>query len=591
MNLLDLMVKIAVEDKASSQVDKTSDSIKSKLATAAKAGVAAVATLEAGMVTLAKGLYDATEAVAKYGDEVDKTSQKVGLSAEAYQRWDYVMNISGTSMQSMTMGLKTLTNKLDDAKSGSTDAQEKFAALGISMEELGTLSREELFERSIKGFQGMADSTERAALANDLFGRSGQELAPLFNATAEETDRLLAAADQYGMVMSGDAVKASAAFVDAQTTMEKTMAGVRNRMVGEFLPSLTAVMQGITDMVAGNVDEGKEQVAKGITDAANVLKADAPKMAAAAVGVIRSFIDVMKQNGPAILDAAVTFFGEILQGLGEVAPDILVGVLDLVLGLIDYVVQHIPDMLIAVGKFLMTFLTGIAQKAPEVIKKMDEMVQGALKAVVMFVMQFFSAGAELVGSIIGGIGSLIGNVAQDIWNGINDAWNTVLGFVGDFFNAGANIVQGIIDGIGSLIGNVASTILGGFRGAISTVKSVLGIASPSKVFRGLGRNTMEGFVLGVEDMEDKVNDAVGGVMGGLGAQDVGLTYSTSTMPSAQYGGQLESAQMREMVSLLRQIAAKDSEIYLDGKTLVGGISSRMDNVLGNRRAMTARGLA
>jgi hypothetical protein len=47
----------------------------------------------------------------------------------------------------------------------------------------------------------------------------------------------------------------------------------------------------------------------------------------------------------------------------------------------------------------------------------------------------------------------------------------------------------------------------------------------------------------------------------------------------------------EIVTLLREIAAKDSAIYLDGKTLVGGISSRMDASLGARQAMTARGLA
>ena len=59
---------------------------------------------------------------AQSADEIDKMSQKVGMSAKAYQEWDYVLQISGTEMSSMTTGLKTLTNKFDDAVNGSDSA-------------------------------------------------------------------------------------------------------------------------------------------------------------------------------------------------------------------------------------------------------------------------------------------------------------------------------------------------------------------------------------------------------------------------------------------------------------------------------------
>ena len=55
--------------------------------------------------------------------------------------------------------------------------------------------------------QGMADTTERAALANDLFGKSGQNLTPLFNETTESTEKLKQAAHELGFVMSDEAVR------------------------------------------------------------------------------------------------------------------------------------------------------------------------------------------------------------------------------------------------------------------------------------------------------------------------------------------------------------------------------------------------
>jgi hypothetical protein len=48
--------------------------------------------------------------VASYGDNIDKMSQKMGMSASAYQEWDAVMQHSGTSMETMKSSMKTLAN-------------------------------------------------------------------------------------------------------------------------------------------------------------------------------------------------------------------------------------------------------------------------------------------------------------------------------------------------------------------------------------------------------------------------------------------------------------------------------------------------
>ena len=226
----------------------------------------AMATVTAGAVAVTKTFVDTAKQTAAYGDEVDKTSQKLGLSAKAYQEWDYVMKIAGTEMSSMTTGLKTLTNKLDDAKNGSASAQAMFSALGISMEDISSMSREDLFKATIQGFQGMADSTERAALANDLFGKSGQNLAPLFNMTADETQGLIEKANDLGMVMSDEGVKGSASFTDAMTTLNGTITGLKNNLMTQFMPSLTEVTEGLAEAFAG---KGTAKLTSGIK---NIIK-------------------------------------------------------------------------------------------------------------------------------------------------------------------------------------------------------------------------------------------------------------------------------------------------------------------------------
>ena len=213
-------------------------SLKPSIAKAAKIGGAVLAAgIGLGTAALKKGIQE----TAAYGDSVDKMSQKLGLSAESYQKWDYVLNLAGTDMQSMTTGLKTLTNQFQSAKNGNAASAEAFEKLGISMEDAAKMSREDLFGAAIKGLQGMSDTTERAALANKLFGKSGQNLTPLFNQTAEQTQEQMDLAERYGMIMPEAAVKASAAFQDSVTTMQMTMTGLKNRMMAEFLPAATQI--------------------------------------------------------------------------------------------------------------------------------------------------------------------------------------------------------------------------------------------------------------------------------------------------------------------------------------------------------------
>lgn len=69
---------------------------------------------------------------------------------------------------------------------------------------------------------------------------------------------------------------------------------------------------------------------------------------------------------------------------------------------------------------------------------------------------------------------------------------------GRMYQLGRDIILGLIDGIKSLIGNVTKTLRSGLDSAVDGVKRGLGIASPSKVFAAIGRDTIAGYVRGVE---------------------------------------------------------------------------------------------
>lgn len=199
-----------------------------------------------------KALAGATAAIgAAAGDEIDKNSQRLGLSKKAYQEWDYVLSQSGVDINSVQTGFKSMTNSIDDAKNGSETAIKKFTALGISMYDLKTMSREDIFSKAVEGLQNITDDTTKAALANDLFGKSGQNIMPLLNATADSTQNLKDKAHELGMVMSDEAVQAAVDYTDNMDTLQRTFTGLKNSIMGDILPGFNDILLGLTGLMTG----------------------------------------------------------------------------------------------------------------------------------------------------------------------------------------------------------------------------------------------------------------------------------------------------------------------------------------------------
>ena len=270
----------------------------------AGAGIAAFGAT-AG-VALGKSISD----VSKYGDHVDKMSQKIGFSAEGFQKWDYVLNRAGTSIDSMAPVMKTLSN----AAVSNSDA---FQKLGISQEEVANMSQEELFGKTIEALSGMEEGAERTALASKLLGRGATELAPLLNGGTEAIEEQMKMAEEYGIVMSDDAVKASADFVDAQTTLQGTLTGLKNKVTADFLPAATDVVNGLAMMASGDFMGGFALIEQGVGEFIGNIASKVPEMVTKGGEMLAGFIQGLTEKIPEMALAAADAIREFADGFGE----------------------------------------------------------------------------------------------------------------------------------------------------------------------------------------------------------------------------------------------------------------------------------
>lgn len=278
------------------------------LAKIAGGAAAAGAAMAAASFALAKG-------TAEFGDNTIKSAQRLGVSVEEYQRLDHAMQISGTTMDSQKGAMGRLFKGMMDASQGIGEGKKAFDALGISVANNdGTLkgTTAVLGEVSDK-FKDLPRGPEKAALAMQIFGRSGSEMTQFLELGSEGMADLGDEAESLGVVMSTGAAQASERFVDSMTRVNAGAKGLKDS-IGV---SLMGAFNVFTDSM---IDNGK------VSDATmqNIRSA-----IAATIQVFGSIISVGLELGLRL--------GNVFRGVVVVANTMLWGVA----GVVDLAVKAI----------------------------------------------------------------------------------------------------------------------------------------------------------------------------------------------------------------------------------------------------------
>lgn len=203
------------------------------------------------------------------GDRIDKMSQKIGMSRQAFQEWDYIMSQNGGDVDKLQMGYKALANQMESMNKGSKDSIGYFKKLGVNVKDSNGQFRkqEDVFNDVVRALQNMQNPTEKAIIANKLFGKSAIDMKPLLNQSAESIDGLRQKANDLGMVMSDDAVDSAVKLKDTIDTIQRTFSAFGNMLMADLMPSiqelademivhlpqiksaLTPIFQGLTNVV------------------------------------------------------------------------------------------------------------------------------------------------------------------------------------------------------------------------------------------------------------------------------------------------------------------------------------------------------
>ena len=138
--------------------------------------------------------------------------------------------------------------------------------------------------------------------------------------------------------------------------------------------------------------------------------------------------------------------------------------------------------------------------------------------------------SSVISTVVGWVSQFASNATSAASQFANNLINGLASIPGQVTSIGANIIQGMVNGVTGAAGKLIDSVKGAVDNAIDAAKNLLGIASPSRVFRQIGRYTMRGAALGVDDDANLLLQSTDNAMRGMisTAQDIAMPGVNST---------------------------------------------------------------
>lgn len=450
-------ISSVIEPEATSAGQKAGLNIAGGIGSALKG---ATSLLAAGTAAVTGAIVKGSSEVASYGDNIDKMSQKMGLTAQAYQEWDAVMQHSGTSMETMKSSMKTLANA---AESGN----KAFETLGISQKEIAKMSQQDLFEATIAGLQNVEDTTQRTYLAGQLLGRGATELGALLNTSAADTQAMRDRVKELGGVMSDDAVKAAATYQDNMQDLKTAMGGVGREMISQLLPSMNEIIAGFTSLIIG--EEGAtEKLSSGFGQLFTNLDGIAKNIVSTITGMMPNIINGISEILPELINMAATLITSLAQALVAAMPELLTTVLpallesaiNIIVAFGQALIEAAPQ-LVEAGKQLFEMLKETFSGS-DMLDKGMETVQGVMDGITEALPGLLESGVEIITELVTGILNNLPQLIETAGQLITNFATFILNNLPTILSAGSqmllNLVNGIIKNLPQIVSSVVKVI-------------------------------------------------------------------------------------------------------------------------------------
>lgn len=296
--------------------------------------------------------------------------------------------------------------------------------------------------------------------------------------------------------------------VNGLSFLSGAAADIMTRLGGYLSENLPSIMEqglniltGLSESLAENVGVLAEGAANLIVGLAQGIADSLPTIIEQAPVIVQNLADAINDNAPTLLGAGIQAIVTLALGIVQAIPTLVANIPAIFLAILA--AWSALDW-ISLGRNAITLLgNGIAGMAGFVSTcgtNIVSAIRGAIANLPSTLASIGSNGISSLGSAIRGAVGFVTSAASSIGSSIMSALSSIPGRVASI---GSQIVQGIANGISGAAGVVVNKITGVVGGAIDAAKNLLGIHSPSRVFRKIFGYVMQGAALGIDDTADE----------------------------------------------------------------------------------------
>ena len=522
MNLLDLMVRIGVDDQASSRVEgitsgaiargvamgnamwDVTKQVAGAVSSAAQAvvggSVQAYSTYEQMVGGVDKLFGDASGRLQAYAAQAYQTS---GMSANQYMQQAtsfsaaLINSLGGDTAKAADMAdvaMRAMSDNVNVFGSNAEDVQN--AIMGISRQNYTMIDNLKLgYAGTKEGMQQLIDDANKWGAAN---GEASDLSIDSFADCVQAIQQV-----QEAQGIAGDTAREAAGTIEGSVTMAKAawenlLAGLADpdadvsALVGNLLGAVDSVVTNVAPRVGqvfttvvSYLPQAVSQVGQTLLPVVADAAAGLVGAAASALGTVRGYLAGVDWAGEAqsLLAGIASVVGPLLSQAAQLLPYLLVAVAQIIVGVMTYMSEHAQEIVDALTMVIQLLAAAIGDNLPTILSAAVTLFLALATAVINDAPQMLAA-----------IGTLL-----------LQAVAAVAGAVGQMLSAGIEFVGGLLSGATQK----GAEVLDWFAGLPGRILSALGDLGGLLV--GAGRSVIDGFLSGLKGAWDGVTGFVGGI--------------------------------------------------------------------------------
>lgn len=548
--MLDLFVKISVDDNASNKIgniSKKATTAFSKIGTAAGAGMklaakgatvaaGAIATLSTmavktysnyeqlvgGVETLfgagGKSLVEYVNAAGKYSPEIsaqyndlmaaqnkvmadaDEAYKTAGLSANDYMEtvtsFAAALNSSlgGNTQKSAEYANMAVIDMADNAnKMGSSMESIQNAYQGFAKQNYTMLDNLKL------GYGGTKTEMERLlADASKISGKkfdlsSYADVVEAIHTIQTEMGITGTTAEEAEHTISGSANAMKAAWTNWLTGLGNSKADI-GKLTTQLIDSAKTVLANVMPVVRQVLTTLGDVISNDapaiIEEGLSYILDAAPQLLEMGGQLISSLVDGIIANLPQILSAATQLITMLCNGIMESASQIPEAVTEIITQLVNFIVANAPQLLVAGVTLVLSLIQGLVKAIPDIIQAIPQLIDGIVSAFDNASSQILGIGRQIVQDIIDGISSA--------WDGLvswfNGLWDSLFG--GRSVSVGVSYEDGSHSGLGGHFAIGTDYVpYNGMPAILHRGEAILNVPEAEDWRRGRGRGNGQGITI------------------------------------------------------------------------------------------------